>query len=219
LSVERGEDFVKRRWPAVLVIAMVLGLVAALPERVVLTPAWYPYAMAGAMLAALALSASRRGRVRWPNGERRLLLLAGFVIVQGVVTLVVVVREMLTGSVALTGLQLLASSVAVWVSNAAIFAVVYWQLDRGGPEGAIGAAAIEPDWRFPRDGEFLANGVAWTPSFVDYLFLGFNTAVAFTPADAVPLTARAKLLMMAQAMIALVTIVVVASKAIGELGP
>lgn len=210
----------KPRWPAAVVIMLVLGLVAALPERIVLIPAWFPFVMAGAMLAPMGMVAASRGAKRWLILERRLtLFLSAILIGQGVATLAAVIREMLTGSAALTGLELLASSVALWVGSGAIFAVVYWQLDRGGPEGAMLATATEPDWRFPRDGESLASGAAWSPAFVDYLFLAFTTTVSFTPADVVPLTARAKLLMMVQALIAMVTIVVVASRAIGELGP
>ena len=55
----------------------------------------------------------------------------------------------------------------------------------------------------------------WTLGFVDYLFLAFTTAATFSPADA--LTARAKLLMMLEATILLVTVALVASCAVGIL--
>ena len=52
----------------------------------------------------------------------------------------------------------------------------------------------------------------WKPGFVDYLFLAFTTATAFSPADALPLTARAKMLMMLEATISLATVALVASR-------
>jgi hypothetical protein len=59
----------------------------------------------------------------------------------------------------------------------------------------------------------------WAPAYADYLFLAFTTARAFSPTDTVPLTARAKMLMMIQALLSLVTIVIVAARAVGRLGP
>jgi hypothetical protein len=58
----------------------------------------------------------------------------------------------------------------------------------------------------------------WRPTFVDYLYLGFSTATAFSATDALPLTARAKLLMMLESSISLVTLVVVVSRAMNILG-
>ena len=75
-----------------------------------------------------------------------------------------------------------------------------------------------PDWLFPReeaDHELLP---AWRPTFVDYLFLAFCTAAAFTSAEAMPMTTRAKLLMMAEGLISLVIVLAIASRAIGLLG-
>ncbi len=116
-------------------------------------------------------------------------------------------------------MQLLASSIGVWVTNVLAFSLLYWQLDRGGPGSRENKDRIKPDWLFPQQGA-PAEDVApdWQPTFVDYLFLGFSTATAFSPTDALPLTIRAKMLMMLESSISLVTIVVVASRAINILG-
>jgi hypothetical protein len=106
----------------------------------------------------------------------------------------------------------------VWVTNVLTFSLLYWQIDRGGPEARANNAITRPDWMFPQTG---APGDAppdWRPKFVDYLVLGFSTATAFSPTDALPLTSRAKMLMMLESTISLVTIVVVASRAINILG-
>jgi hypothetical protein len=50
------------------------------------------------------------------------------------------------------------------------------------------------------------------------LFLAFTTATAFSPTEAMPISYRAKLLMMLEGLISLVTILAVAARAINILG-
>jgi hypothetical protein len=99
-----------------------------------------------------------------------------------------------------------------------VFSVTYWRIDRGGPEDRANNARKRPDWIFPQEnaGEFVP--AEWRPAFVDYLFLAFCTATAFSPTDAQPITSRAKVLMMLESTISLVTIAAVASRAINILG-
>jgi len=119
-----------------------------------------------------------------------------------------------------TALELLSSSIAIWVSNVVLFGLIYWQIDRGGPaRRECAETTAPPDWFFPRDQALEAFGEpGWRPLFIDYLFLGFSTATAFSAADAQPLTARAKLVMMTESSISLLTLVVVAARAINVLG-
>jgi hypothetical protein len=106
----------------------------------------------------------------------------------------------------------------VWVSNVLIFSLLYWRIDRGGPEARANNAGTRPDWLFPQPGAPEDAPPDWRPTFVDYLFLGFSTATAFSPTDALPLTSRAKMLMMLESTMSLGTIVVVAARAINILG-
>jgi hypothetical protein len=127
--------------------------------------------------------------------------------------------EMLSSSAHASGMQLLTSSIALWVTNVFIFSLLYWQIDRGGPEGRIEGAGNWPDWLFPQvqapKGDVPED---WHPTFVDYLYLSYSTATAFSTTEVSPLTPRAKMLMMLQSMISLITIVLVASRAINILG-
>jgi hypothetical protein len=99
--------------------------------------------------------------------------------------------------------------------------------DLAGPAAAVSAVVprrglgirAEPDWQFPGDEQAEGAAPPWVPAYPDYLFLAFTTATAFSPTDCVPLTARAKMLMMIQALLSLVTMVIVAARAVGELGP
>jgi hypothetical protein len=126
---------------------------------------------------------------------------------------------MLRRSQAVDGLHLLSSSIAVWATNVLMFSLLFWQLDRGGPALRASATPNRPDWIFPTDdAEPDAAPPDWRPGFIDYLFLGFSTATAFSTTDALPLTGRAKLAMMTESSISLVTLVVVAARAINILG-
>jgi hypothetical protein len=165
-------------------------------------------------MVALALAADKR---RWLGIERVMLLV--FFVSLGCILgdelkylLVTLVRR----SANVNGAQLLASSVAVWLSNVLLFSLAYWRIDRGGPEARLNQPRTEPDWMFPHEEDTSVPNR--NPAFVDYLFLAYWTATAFSPTDALPVTARAKLLMMLESMVSLVTIIVVAARAVNIIG-
>ena len=158
--------------------------------------------------------------VRWLRVERAVIL-ALFVIaaMAMVANLANVVIAMIERPADVTGIQLLSSSIGVWVTNVIIFALLYWQIDRGGPEKRLNRADTGADWLFPQEtapAEDVPPG--WRPAFIDYLYLSYSTATAFSTTDAMPVTARAKLLMMLQSAFSLLTVMVVASRAINILG-
>jgi hypothetical protein len=220
MNAEAQAGHFEPRWPAMLAIVAVLFLITALPERVRLFPNWFTYGIGIVVLVSIAGVGLTAAKARWRRIERTGVLL--FVVVKGAANLAtlaylfdVIVRQ--SGEVG--GLQLLASSTTVWTTNVLIFSLLYWQVDRGGPESRVNHAGTRPDWLFPQEGapaEAVPSG--WRPAFVDYLYLGYSTATAFSTTDAMPLTPRAKLLMMLESMISLATVVVVASRAINILG-
>ena len=208
------------RWPVGLAILGVLFLLMVLPGRIRLFPNWTVYLVAVAVLAPMAAVGLTAARPRWLRVEHAVTLL--FFVVAAVVTLANLgnlIGAMVRRPADISGLQLFASSIAVWVTNVLIFSMLYWQIDRGGPESRANNAGPRPDWLFPQEGapaEDVPPG--WNPSFVDYLFLGYSTATAFSTTDVMPLTSRAKILMMLESSISLMTIVVVAARAINILG-
>jgi hypothetical protein len=207
------------RWPVALAILAVVLLLVLLPERVRLFPTWVPYVVGIAFIVPMAAVGLSAEKARWLRVERTIMLL--IILVTGVGTLATLanlIGAMVRRSTEIGGVQLLTSSITVWVTNVLTFSLLYWQLDRGGPEGRANNASMKLDWLFPQAGAAEHAPPDWRPTFVDYLFLGFSTATAFSPTDALPLTSRAKMLMMLESMISLVTIVVVASRAINILG-
>jgi len=214
--VPRGEP----RWPVMSAVLFVLLLLAILPGRVRLFAPWVPWVVAVALLLPMGATAATSSRAFWVRVERVSTVIFSLVIAALTLdTLVYLVRSMVSRSTELGGLELLASSIGVWVTNVVAFSLLFWQIDRGGPGGRSVAGTPRPDWLFPQP-EAPVEEVppGWKPAFVDYLFLAFSTATAFSATDALPLTPRAKLLMMVESSISLATIVVVASRAINILG-
>ena len=208
------------RWPVALAILVVLVLLTVLPARVRLLPVWFTYAIGLAVLAPIAAVTLMPAKPRWLRVERMGVLLFFVVkVTTNLASLAYLIDAMVSRSAEIGGLQLLASSTAVWATNVLMFSLLYWQIDRGGPEARLDHAGTRPDWLFPQEGapaEDVPPG--WRPAFVDYLYLGYSTATAFSTTDAMPLTPRAKMLMMLESTISLLTIVVVASRAINILG-
>jgi hypothetical protein len=167
----------------------------------------------------MAAAALRPRNATWLRIERGATL--AFVAAAGTCNLAILrelILDMIERSRVVGGLPLLSSSIAVWSTNVLMFSLLYWQLDRGGPGLRATAARERPDWIFPADQAPDDAPAGWRPQFIDYLFLGFSTATAFSTTDALPLSGRAKFAMMTESSISLVTLVVVAARAINVLG-
>jgi hypothetical protein len=211
---------IEARWPVVLAILSVIALLTAMPGRIRIFPVWFPFLLGTLVIVPTAAVGFVPGKPLWLRIERLFIRLFFVVTLVGsIVSQANLITAMISRSSEISGVQLLTSSIAVWVTNVLAFSLLYWQMDRGGPEARTSGTRVKPDWLFPQDGaspeDFPRD---WCPAFLDYLSLGFNTSTAFSPTDVLPLTRRAKMLMMLESAISLVTIVVVASRAINILG-
>jgi hypothetical protein len=217
LGLYYGAVRIESRWPVVLTSIAVLLLVVSLPVRIRAFPGWVPYLIIITLnvpMVALALAADKR---RWLTIEHAVMLLffasLGFTLADEVRYLV---TTLVRRSTSVDGLQLLASSVVVWATNVLLFSLAYWRIDRGGPEARLNQPDTRPDWVFPHEENAAQRDK--NPTFIDYLFLAYWTATAFSPTDALPLSSRAKLLMMLESMVSLVTVIVVLARAISIIG-
>ncbi len=113
--------------------------------------------------------------------------------------------------------SLLTGAGAIWVANLLTFSTWYWEIDGGGPAVRRRDGHVSTDFLFPQMqvGDGTTHG--WWPTFIDYAFVAFNASSAFSPTDTLILSHRAKILMMAQSLIAIVTVVVLAARAINTL--
>jgi uncharacterized membrane protein len=118
----------------------------------------------------------------------------------------------------ITGGQLLASGGAVWFTNAIAFGLAFWELDCGGPVArALASAARKPDFQFPQDENPQLAREGWAPRLWDYFYVSLTNATAFSPTDAMPLTRPAKALMAAESVLSVVTVLLVAARAVNIL--
>jgi hypothetical protein len=118
------------------------------------------------------------------------------------------------------GRVLVQAALLIWVTNVVAFAIWYWEVDRGGPFARApehARPAERPDLLFPQLAADLPGWGSWLPGFTDYLFVAFTTATAFSPTDTMPLSSRTKALMTVEAAISLLTLAVVAARAVNVL--
>jgi hypothetical protein len=206
------------RWPATVAIVSVAGLYAALPSYLVLGPRWLFIAIVVALLIPTVISHVKDYHV--------LNQILGF-IVSGVLTLGMIASVVLltTGlrSHRETPTELLTSAALLWFTNVLVFALWYWRLDSGGPHvrdrtpGHEYGAFLFPQMTLPPEMMLEVGEEMWSPNFMDYLFLAFNTSTAFSPTD-VPVLARwAKFLMMIQAILSLTVLALLAARAVNIL--
>lgn len=113
--------------------------------------------------------------------------------------------------------QVLLSGAVIWLTNVFVFALWYWELDRGGPAARANARQIHPDFLFPQMTLPEVTPKDWEPTFVDYLYLSFTNAAAFSPTDTMPLARWAKLAMMAQAAVSITVVALVIARAVNIL--
>ena len=210
---------IEQRLPVIVTTLSVILLLAFMPSRIRMFPQWVFYAWSAMALFPMIAVGIATNKDLWLKIEHIVVLL--FCILCEI-SICVALRGLFNSIVyrpaEVSGIQLLASSVAVWVTNVLAFTLAYWQIDRNGPLGLAQHAAGKPDWHFPSQDFPVEAGSGWRPVFVDYLFLGFSTSTAFSMTEAVPLTPRAKVLMMIQSLVSLVTIVIVGARAINILG-
>jgi uncharacterized membrane protein len=209
-------------WDAQLAVAVVLVLYALLPERLSLGPRWAVPALCGVLLAALASAtpwSSATPPVRSANLRRLAILVIAFVGAANVGALLQLVIELISGQ-GLSGRTLLRAAGTVWLATVLVFAVLFWELDRGGPVVRSHADAVRdryPDFMFPQMDRDAPAPIGWMPGFVDYLYVSFTNATAFSPTDTMPFTHTAKLLMLIQSVASFVLVVLVTARAVNIL--
>lgn len=204
-------------WPAVVAVLAVGGLHLALPEPLTFGPSWLLLAVVSVLLVPVMVA---RMRGSWELNQRLGYFLLGVVTAAMLWSLTLLVWSLPRHT--LSPLALLRSAAALWVTNILVFASWYWRLDAGGPHARrVSVCHTKGDFLFPQ--MTLAPGTSkpldpdWTPGFVDYLFLAFNTSTAFSPTDSPVLARWAKLAMMLQSCISLATLALLAARAVNIL--
>ncbi len=206
-----------QRWAAIVGILALGVLYLFLSDRLIpaLIPRWLPLALE--VLLILPLLYSTFARRRLPQRFARILgfLLAGVATVALVGSILLLLQTLPTRA-SKDSISLVQDAAILWISNILVFGLWYWELDGGGPLQRHKANHKAIDFMFPQQVDGDTDG--WAPHFIDYVFLAFNTATAFSPTDTAPLSRPAKVLMMIESIISLIVVAGIAARAINILG-
>jgi energy-converting hydrogenase Eha subunit E len=206
------------RWGAVLIAICIAMLIALLPRRYHLTPTWFAYTGAAFMVLPMLAVLLAKGNPLTRRVERVTEFVAvGAALLFNALNLLLAAYNLVENPGTLEPVTLFYTSVGIWFGNILIFTLVYWLVDGGGPEARLNGRAIYPDFDFPAMDESARVPPGWQPGIADYLFVAFTTNTAFSPTEAMPMTTRAKVLVMVQSSISLITIAIVAARTINIL--
>ncbi|MCD2191913.1 hypothetical protein LQ327_00725 [Actinomycetospora endophytica] len=201
------------RWPMVLAVTVAIALQVALPGRFAPGHRLVPF-LELVLLIGLFLANPGRidRRAMWLR--RASIALIAMISATNAWSAVRLVLDIIGGA-ADDAIALLSSGASIWATNVIVFGLWYWEFDRGGPHTRVYAPPRFPDFAFPQDQDPALARPGWSPRFVDYLYMSFTNATAFSPTDVMPLARWAKLTMMTQSAISLATVTLVVARAIG----
>jgi uncharacterized membrane protein len=203
-------------WPAQLTILAAIGLQVALPKRLTAGPSWLIPSLEAALLIGMFMATPRQLEREHPRRRRVALSLTAFVSAANIYSLWALTHLLLRGHVS-QGRELIVSGMLIWLTNFLIFALWYWEMDRGGPGRRAAGRDGPPDFLFPQMTDDRIEPRNWRPKFIDYLYVSLTNATAFSPTDTMPLTPPAKGTMGIQALVSLVTIGLIVSRAVNIL--
>jgi hypothetical protein len=211
-----GDDVVgESRWPMAGAVLAAMVLTVLLPGTLRLGPQWVLPLIEGLLLVALIAgdpaTISRRSREL-----RTLSIVLVSVLVLGALWATAQLIDDLIhgGAVTNSASELLEAGTIVWVSNNIAFALLYWELDGGGAAARAHHLPAHADFAFPQQLNPRIAPPDWRPRFIDYLYLGFTNATAFSPTDAMPLAPWAKIAMANQAFVSLGILGLVIARAV-----
>lgn len=201
------------RWEALLAIVVIGGGYALLPEGLSIGPRW----LLGVLTVALLVPLNAARFIGNYRLVRTLSVASSLLITAAIIgSTVLLVIQLPNGKASAT--SLLRDGGLIWGINVLVFAIWYWEIDGGGPHTRHRTRYTSTDFLFPQMTMNGADTTHWSPNFVDYLFLSFNTSSAFSPTDTLILSRPPKVLMMVQSLISIVVVAVLISRAINTLG-
>ncbi|MEU6894938.1 hypothetical protein ABZ934_24695 [Streptomyces sp. NPDC046557] len=211
--VTRGEN----RWASTAAVLTAVALQWTLPERLTIKPEWLLPGLE--LVLVIALIAGNPRRI---ERSSRIYRIAGLVLTAVISaangwSAVWLVIGLVRGTEGADAPSLLVTGGGIWLTNVIAFALWYWEGDRGGPAARVLATHTYPDFLFPQMENPELAPPQWEPAFPDYFYLSFTNATAFSPTDVMPATRWAKMLMMLQSAVSLLTVVLVVARAVNIL--
>lgn len=209
----RGEQ----RLPVALAMVVAIGLQLVLPARLVIRPPWLLPSLEGLLLIGLvAANPTRIDRTSSTLRTASIALIALISLANAWSTLELI-KGLVQGTSGDNASLLLSRGASVYITNIIVFALWYWEWDRGGAVARAKGVRPYPDFLFPQMSDPHLAPADWEPTFLDYLYVSFTNASAFSPTDTMPMSRWAKMLMLLQSAIALLTVAFVIARAINVL--
>jgi hypothetical protein len=205
------------RIPVVIAIVTAIVLQAVLPDRLAIRPRWLLPSLEGALLIGLTVFNPLRLTRSHPIARAASLALTILMTVANAVSAGLLIHTILSGHGGSNATALFGSGASIYITNIVAFALWYWEFDREGPFARAAGHDPHPDFLFPQMATPEIADPDWEPTFVDYLYVSFTNATAFSPTDTMPLSRWAKLLMAAQSAIAVSAVVLVVARAVNIL--
>ena len=207
----------ENRLPAAAAIITAVAMQLTLPNKYGLHPRWLLPAAELVLLAVLSVLNPVRLTRATRLGKYTSLLVVAVITVDNASSAGLLDYDILSGKASQDAAGLLPAGAAIYLTNIIAFGLWFWEVDRGGPFTRAQGTRTRPDFLFPQMASPQVAHPDWEPRFVDYLYLSFTNAVAFSPTDTLPLTRPAKALMALQSLVALSTIALVIARAVNVL--
>lgn len=211
--VTQGEP----QWPVSVAVVVAIALQLLLPERVAFRPRWLLPSLQGLML--LGIVVANPFKITAESARLRVATI-GLICVSSVANAWSagrLVLHLVDRTLDLRPAKLLITGAAIWLTNVIVFALWYWECDRGGPARRVKGERRYPDFLFAQMQNPELAPPDWEPGFADYLYLSFTNAAAFSPTDVLPLSRWAKMTMMLQSGVSLATVALVVARAVNVL--
>jgi uncharacterized membrane protein len=203
-------------WPAQLTVLAAIVIQILLPGRLTAGPEWLVPTMEAALLVGLVVVTPNVLEDEHPRRRRIALGLTALVSAANIFSLAALTHFLLHHSVS-NGRNLIVSGVLIWLTNLLVFALWFWELDRGGPGRRAAGRDGAPDFLFPQMSDDRIEPADWRPKFIDYLYVALTNNTAFSPTDTMPLTPTAKIVMGVQSTASFLTIGLIVSRAVNIL--
>ncbi len=209
-------DTIESFWPPITAIVVATVLQATLPHRVAQLH-WIFVALSGALLVVLAFVNPRHIERRHRPLRGLLLVLVAGLSLGNAISAIDLVNDLVQGHGIRDPATLLRTGGAIWLTNVLVFSLWYWLFDQGGPYARAHVPDPFPGFMFPQMDVTQLAPDGWRPEYVDYLYVSFTNAMAFSPTDAMPLKRWAKLTMLVQSLVSLMIAVLVIARAVNIL--
>lgn len=200
-------------WPVLWAVLAAIALQLLMPLKVAAGPKWLIPGLEVLLVVTLVVLTPRQ--LEGPHRVRRMLAVAVTSLVSGanIASLVLLSHNLLHHNVS-NGRGLIFAGALIWLTNVLIFAIWYWEVDRGGPGQRAAGRDGPPGFLYPQMADDQIEPINWRPQFIDYLYVSLTNSTAFSPTDTMPLTPWAKSMMGLQSLVSLVTVGLVVARSV-----